>query len=287
MITPLPLKRIIVLGASGFVGKRVVAALAARDIMVIPLASRDLDLTSASAVDQITKLIAPEDDILFISALTPDRGRDVHTLMKNLSMAYHLSHALFAHPCRHLSYVSSDAVYLENASLIHEATPCDPQSLHGVMHITREKVLADAARHAKVPFLALRPCALYGAGDTHNSYGPNRFMTAARRDREISLFGAGEERRAHLFIDDCAELIVRAIVARCTGALNLAPPTTHSFMEVAQMVKSAIGSEIALKTTPRQGPVTHRSFDITALMKQFPDFVFTTLSAGISRSLSS
>jgi len=47
------------------------------------------------------------------------------------------------------------------------------------MHRTRELMLA---AEAKAPLAILRLTAVYGAGDTHNSYGPNRFLRQALKD---------------------------------------------------------------------------------------------------------
>ena len=37
----------------------------------------------------------------------------------------------------------------------------------------------------------LRPTLIYGFGDTHNSYGPNRFFNQIIEKREINIFGEG------------------------------------------------------------------------------------------------
>ena len=39
--------------------------------------------------------------------------------------------------------------------------------------------------------------------------------------RDINLFGNGEERRDHVYIDDVAELMVRVLAHRSVGALNI------------------------------------------------------------------
>jgi len=46
-----------------------------------------------------------------------------------------------------------------------------------------------------IPLAILRPTLVYGAGDPHNGYGPNRFRRLASANQPIVLFGEGEERR--------------------------------------------------------------------------------------------
>ena len=114
--------------------------------------------------------------VVFLSALTPDKGRDSGTLMRNLAMCRAVCEATRAVDIAQLVYASSDAVYSFATTLISEATPPVPTDLYGVMHRARELMLAS---EAKAPVAVLRLTAIYGAGDTHNSYGPNRFMRQA------------------------------------------------------------------------------------------------------------
>ena len=156
---------------------------------------------------------------MFLSALTPDKGRDSGTLMRNLAMCRAVCEATRAVEIAQLVYASSDAVYSFATTLISEATPPVPIDLYGVMHRARELMLAS---EAKAPVAVLRLTAIYGAGDTHNSYGPNRFLRQALKDGRIALFGNGEETRDHLHVDDAVDLILKVISHGSTGALNLA-----------------------------------------------------------------
>src|SRR3546814_11446336 len=63
----------------------------------------------------------------------------------------------------------------------------------------------------------LRPTLIYGAEDTHNSYGPNRLRRMARKDARITLFGAGEETRDHISVDDVYRLILLTLRHRSEG----------------------------------------------------------------------
>ena len=56
----------------------------------------------------------------------------------------------------------------------------------------------DVRRCARRDLAILRPTLIYGAGDPHNGYGPNRFRRLAATGKPIILFGEGEERRDHV-----------------------------------------------------------------------------------------
>src|SRR5205823_4353403 len=155
--------RVVVLGASGFVGGDLVRHLHEQGIAVLGLSSKDVDLTLPGAVEQLERMSQPGDVLVFASTITPDRGKDVRTLMQNLSMGEHVAAFLERSSCGQLVYISSDAVYDEETALVHEDTPCNPTGFHGVMHLTRERMVAWAASKARVPCAILRPTLLYGA----------------------------------------------------------------------------------------------------------------------------
>ncbi len=140
----------------------------------------------------------------------------------------------------------------------------------------------------KAPLAIVRPSAIYGLADPHDSYGPNRFRRLAAQGKDIVLFGEGEERRDHVLIDDVAELIFRILLRGSTGKLNIATGTVHSFRSIAEMVVAAAASKIVITGTPRSGPMPHngyRPFDSAACRAAFPDFAYVSLPEGIRRVL--
>ncbi|HKI93560.1 MAG TPA: SDR family oxidoreductase, partial [Gaiellaceae bacterium] len=192
--------RTVVLGSRGFVGSTLVARLTKLGWPVEPISSQDVDLTAEGAGAVLAARLRPDDAFVYLSALTPDRGRDAATLERNVRMARHAAEALAAQPVAHLVAISSDAVYADDANPVRETSCASPSTLYGAAHLAREVILADACRAAAIPLAVLRPAALYGGGDTHNSYGPNRFVRTARGDGRIALFGEGEEQRDHVFV---------------------------------------------------------------------------------------
>src|SRR3546814_914048 len=168
-----------------------------------------------------------------LAALTPDKGRGIGPLDSNMRMMATLCAACEAVPPAHLVYISSDAVYPMKDGLVSEATPAEPTDLYAAMHITRE-LMAKAT--VKAPLAVLRPTLIYGAEDTHNSYGPNRLRRMARKDARITLFGAGEETRDHISVDDVYRLILLTLRHRSEGVVNLATGHSISYMELARKI---------------------------------------------------
>jgi len=281
-LNPSPLKpeRVVLLGARGFIGAAIRRQLDVQSVPVLALTSADLNLTETSAAEKLSAVLKTTDAVVMLAALTPDKGRDIVTLMKNLAMMQSTCAAIGKSGCAHLVYFSSDAVYDGAVSRVSEDTPASPQDLYGAMHYTREVM---ARSLAKVPLLVLRPTLVYGLDDTHNSYGPNRFRRTAQKDGKITLFGGGEEARDHIHVEDLAALTLRCLLRRSTGILNAATGASHSFYEVAEVVARQFRNAVEIVKTPRANPVTHRHYDTTLTIKAFPDIRFIKLEEGIAR----
>ena len=278
---PINPARVVVLGARGFIGRVLVEALQRARIVTLPVSSADLDLTVESAGDRLAAMLQSGDAVVLLSALTPDKGRGLQPFLANIRMAASLCHALAKVVPSQVVYFSSDSVYPMRVGLISEESCAEPDDLYGVMHLAREMMIKSST---KAPVSVLRTTLVYGADDTHNSYGPNRLRRMAYKDGKITLFGQGEETRDHIPVDDVAALSVLVLRHCSTGTLNVATGRSISYAEVARKVAALFDKPIEIAGTTRQTPITHRHFDVTALRKAFPTFVLTPLEDGLAKA---
>jgi UDP-glucose 4-epimerase len=271
--------RVVIIGAGGFVGGAIADQLAADKVPMLALTRKELDLLKPEASATLQRLLRADDSVVFVSALAPTRNNAM--LIDNLRMAETVCTALAAQPVAHLVYISSDAIYSDDANPVTERSCQQPLSLHGIMHLAREIMLRTAL---KLPLAMLRPTLIYGAKDPHNGYGPNRFRRLAAKGEAITLFGDGEEKRDHILVDDVAALASAVLHHRSNGILNIATGRSASFREVAEMVVALSPRPVEIRGTPRQNPITHRHFDITDCLKAFPEFHYVPLRDGLARA---
>lgn len=272
--------RVVILGGSGFVGRALTAELERLGAASLALSSQDLNLLAAGAGAKLAGLLQPGDAVVVLAALTPDKGKGSGTLMQNLAMAQNVLQGLAQAQPAQVIYFSSDAVYSFDEALIKDQTPAGPIDLYGAMHRTRELMFL---AEVKAPLAILRSTLVYGAGDSHNSYGPNRFRRMAREQGKITLFGQGEETRDHILVEDLAALVGQVLTHCSSGTLNAATGRSASFREVAQLVADQFGGAVSVEGAPRANPITYRAFDPIALQMAFPTFCFTPLEEGIAR----
>ncbi len=277
--------RVVILGANGFVARALAARLRLSGAKVLSIGSADIDLADAASSGQLGAALQAGDAVVMAAALTPDRGRDIATLIRNMKMAEAIVNAIKDKALRQFVYFSSDAVYGGPQSTFSEATPASPGDLYGLMHRGREMALQEATGRIGIPFCILRPSAIYGPGDTHNSYGPNRFIRTSIGEGKIQLFGSGEEIRDHVFIDDVVSLTVDAIGRCSAGILNLVSGEPVPFSKVAELVSRMIPTRPKIESLSRSGAVIHRTFDTGEMKKSFPYHVPTPLEDGLRKSV--
>lgn len=282
--TPVNPRRVVILGAKGFIARDLAQFLPTQGMPVEVIGSAQVDLLQPDAVEKLRARLRTEDVLIVTSALTPEKGKDVKTFMRNLTMAASVCSAVEAAPCAQVVYLSSDAVFEDQTGRFTEETPRVGIGLYGKMHAAREEMLACSAAVARTPLCVVRPCAVYGAGDTHSSYGPNRFLRTALKDRKIQLFGDGEERRDHICVRDLSRLIALCLARRTEGALNAATGQAVTFLEVAEHIVRLCPNPVEIIRQPRAAGavIAHRHFDVSLLRREFPEFQCRPLAQGLA-----
>lgn len=275
-------ERVVIVGAGGFVGRALAGRLQAQGVNTICITRSELDLLASDTSEKLTSMLRKSDTLVMIAAQAPVKNNAM--LIDNLRMMSAVCTALNSTSVAHVIYVSSDAVYADSDTPLTETSCAQPTSLHGIMHLARETMLANAYNG---PLCILRPTLVYGAADPHNGYGPNRFRRLVSCGEDIILFGEGEERRDHVYIDDVAEIAARCISNRSSGILNIATGCVTSFREIAEKIVAMAPKPVAIRGTKRMGPMHHRgyrAFDMTSTAQAFPNFKYTPLEIGLTVS---
>jgi nucleoside-diphosphate-sugar epimerase len=218
-VTP-PLRRVLVTGASGFLGGHVVRTLAARGIDVRAQgrdASR-LRFTGnvegarcdLSDVGALVDAARDCDAIVHSAALSSPWGSRADFVAANVTGTANVIAAARTAGVRRLVHISSPAVIFDGRDqhLLDDATPIPVQlrSDYARTKLQAERLVREASAHLET--VTLRPKAIYGDGD--RSLVP-RLIGAARR-RGLPQIGNGANAVDVTHVDDVVQAIERALI---------------------------------------------------------------------------
>lgn len=274
-------KRVLLLGSSGIICKNLIEILKKFKINFKCISSKNINLKDRNSFKKLKKIVKKNDVVIFLAAEAP--VKNFKTLLNNIDMLNSVIDGVDSKIISQLIYLSSDAVYSDSKSKLNEKSKTFPSNFHGMMHIIREKVLENKFSNK---ILILRPTMIYGVHDTHDGYGPNQFLRLVKAKKNISLFGRGEERRDHIYVDTIISVMIECILKKATGKLNLASGKVLSFYNIAKEIKKITMSRVKIKFTKRSGPMPHngfRPFDISLLRNKFKNLTIDDLKSGIRK----
>lgn len=274
-------ERTLVLGGTGFIGRALTSLMAERGMDFISIGSKDINLGSEGAHEKVSDLASRCSSVVFLSAKAPTKT--ITDLCRNSMITESVCKGLAqVSTIKHLTLISSDAVYSSRESFVSEATPPAPDSLHGVMNLSRE-IACSQIGDFKIAII--RPTGVYGPGDTHNSYGPNRFARQITRTSQVDILGKGYGIRDHIYVGDLARLILRAVHGHESGLANAVSGTSISFRDLASLMVEQWGHSVAINFSGDEDRPTSRYYEDAGTCKWSAEIDPIPLAAGVSALL--
>lgn len=231
--------RLLVTGASGFIGQKVSHQLSVggyRPRLMIRQAGDDCEICHLDADFVLADLRNPEslkqavkgvDGIIHLGArATFESYETLKPSILDGSLA--LMEAGIAAGVRRFIYSSSLLVYNGSAPRVNADTPVNPILDYGRIKVDTEKQLSDMAASAGVSFAALRLPHVYGARDLYF-----RQLRAGR----LILPGLGKNIYTHLHVADAAAAIIACAEQAYSGILPFGdrlPSTWAAFLKVVR-----------------------------------------------------
>jgi nucleoside-diphosphate-sugar epimerase len=269
--------RVVVVGCNGFIGKAVINELNSLGIENIGIAKEEFNLLEDTTSLKLKGVLRENDQIVFTSAIAPSKSAE--DVRKSIKISEVFCNSLSELNIKQVVLISSDSVYGDKGGLFNELSSCDPNSFHGLAQLSREVIL----QNSNIKNLAiLRVCPVYGEGDTHNGYGPNRFINQIRNSEEIEIFGEGLNFRDHIYIDDVVNLIIRSLKSNFVGTLNIVSGKSYSFSDVADKCRTIFSPLSKIRNSGIEGEIIIKGFDISKINETFPDFKAMNLADGLA-----
>jgi nucleoside-diphosphate-sugar epimerase len=232
-------KRVLLLGGTGYIGSRVLSRLRARsDVRTMVLAHKNVDYSSLEdvnlVVDSLTRWdlswleIFDPDTIIHVArlggsgrvrrAIASRRGRRANQRIVDWLSA--------RAPWTRVIYVSGTLVYGDRGDAdVDEGASLQPTAF-AREYIRAERPWMDAQRDGALPVTIVRPPWVVGPG----SWLQAHYVRPARRHGEVPVYGSGENWMTLLDVDDCAGAILHL-------AEHAQPPMTVNLFAPGQWIR--------------------------------------------------
>lgn len=254
---------ILVLGAGGFVGMRLVRALAQRGESVIAVSRRPIKLELTNVQSVVGEPTEPEHFMPLLtrcravihaaSRSTPgsSAGRAMAELQDNLRSTLALLQALQQHPRTSLLYLSSGGSLYATApkELATETSAVHPRSYHGAGKIAAEHFIDAWCSQYGAGATILRPSNIYGPGQSERAgfgivpAGLGRII----RGETLPVWGDGSAIRDYLYIDDFVALCVAVLsdpMPSGSRLFNASSGTGASLNELFSIMEAVTGRSL-------------------------------------------
>lgn len=272
------MKRILVLGAGGFIGSHLVNRLKTNGHHVIGVDLKYPEFSVSQADEFIIGDLrdpnvceaAIKDEIDEIYQLAADMGgagylftgeNDFNVMHNSALINLNVAHFAIQSNISKVFFSSSACIYprfnqtdpdnpnCEESS----AYPADPDSEYGWEKIFSERLYHAAQRNYQLNVRMARFHNIYGPEGTWNSGKEKapaamcRKIAMANQSDSIEIWGTGEQTRSFLYIDDCIDGILTLMESECTEVLNIGSEEMVTINQLAEMIAKQAGKSISLK----------------------------------------
>jgi GDP-L-fucose synthase len=298
-------KRVLVTGASGFVGRAVKAQLQSRGATQIAAPrSADFDLTRRDAVEKLFAQTRP-DLVIHLAARVGGIGANMahpaDLYLTNLLMGTYVIEAARAREVAKTVLIGTICAYPKFTPVpFHETSLWDgyPEETNAPYGVAKKALLVHAqANRAQYGqnCIYLLPTNLYGPGDKFNTKVSHVIPALIKKCVEakeagasaIDVWGTGTATREFLFVDDAAEGIVLAAERYDSPEpVNLGTGREEPIKDLAELIAKLVGFEGDLKwdvTKPDGQP--RRGLDTSRAEKEFGFVAGTSLEDGLRSTI--
>ena len=222
--------KVLVIGATGFLGKTIVEAFLKRsDEVWGSYRNSKINLPKKCHPIKIGEIESLDDDF---DAIVFAAGNFSLSEKELIEINVHLTKRVSDHfRTAKLVFISSVAVYGNHMDRVVEDSVYNSPSLYGQSKIAGEAVVQTHNRYA-----ILRLTYLYGAGMPPVSFLPI-IVNKAKDEKKITLFGRGERLQDYLHVEDAANLCILASIYVENGIFLGATGHSVSNLEVAKEIQ--------------------------------------------------
>lgn len=291
-------KRVLVTGATGFIGRHALQSLIERGFEVHAICHKNpldgniishrADLLSASSTEILCKEVKATHLLHFAWIATPgefwtsplnEDWKEATIRLVREFQKYGGVRAVVAGTCAEYDWSHAD-------KLINEDTPCDPSTIYGKAKHETRLALESFAKETGMSLGWGRIFFLYGPHEPESkfvAYVINQLLAGKK-----ALLSHGEQIRDFLYVQDVADAFSTLLDSEVKGEVNIASGKRISLKEIALQIARELGKEDLLSFGAREAPLNEPPSliaDVTRLHTEVGWHERTSLRDGIKKTI--
>lgn len=280
------MKNILVTGAGGFIGRRLVRALRDAGHQVLELGSRDGDISDSATLKRFNEV--PVDIAFHLAGRTyvPDAWREPVDFQRvNV-----IGTANVLELCRRrnipLTYVSAYLYGIPASLPVKETNRIEPNNPYALSKFLAESLCNFYATHFEVPVTVIRPFNIYGIGQKTHFLIPE-IIAQIKAGKPIHVKDLAP-RRDYLYLDDLVDGLLRTIASKPGYRVyNLGYGSSLSVKEIIDVIQSVAGTslEVIDENLPRQNEIQDVYADISKARQELAWQPGCSLAEGVRKML--
>jgi nucleoside-diphosphate-sugar epimerase len=277
--------KILVTGASGFIGSALVRSLAERKIPFITLDEGQNDVTKKESFDfpfsnQVAHVIH-----LAGKTFVPDSWIDPDSFIHvNTQGTENVLEFCRKNGCS-ISYISAYIYGNPVINPINEDHPVNVNNPYALSKKMAEEICLFYARHFHVPVSIIRPFNVYGKGQNSAFLIPEviKQATSSAKIHVKDLV----PKRDFIYVDDLVDLIIKTFEKKAQGIFNAGFGKSFSVKELIDTVQKVLNTQLPVSgdNVERKNEISDTVADISKARKELQWSPATDLETGIRKMI--
>lgn len=248
------MKRILITGGSGFVGRHVLPELEKRGFEVIAPSSAEMDVLDPASVSSSIRRIAPTHVLHFAWIATPGVYQESPDNERWKDASLHLFREAIAHGVKRIVGVGSCFEYTwPDTPCVEDSTPSDAATtLYGRMkNACKDELMALAQEHG-ISAAWGRIFFLYGPGEPAKKLIASVITSLLRGEQALCTHG--RQIRDFAYVKDVASAFAALCDSDVHGPVNVASGEVIALKDLIMTAARVIGAEENVKLGAREVP---------------------------------
>jgi len=146
---------------------------------------------------------------------------------------------------KNILFASSYMVYgipLQNP--IKENHRLEPQNVYGISKAITEKYLQVFCNEKRIDLAIFRLMGIYGFSENYTSQAIPIFINKINNNERPTIFGNGNQKRNHLYVDDAIDAIITWIRNKKAGIFNIGGIDTPTNLELISLINKKMSKKV-------------------------------------------